>query len=172
MRATSPLSTFHSDGHSVVYQHIGPDGLSAIWRIGLDGGPPVRLDDCPIILCRRGAGWTPRGVWVCADLSDPKWEIAIYNSGATEPLRRFSFPNNRMPEPPLHWMPKEDAIGYTETAVSNIWAQPVNGGPPRQLTSFPSAASIRSIGRATVNFSTLADGVTTSDVVLMRDHSK
>lgn len=40
----------------------------------------------------------------------------------------------------LRWTPDGQAITYINTrdAVSNIWSQPISGGPPKQLTQFTS----------------------------------
>jgi len=39
-----------------------------------------------------------------------------------------------------NWTPNSTAIAYLETrnGVTNIWSQPVTGGPPMQLTHFTS----------------------------------
>ena len=62
-------------------------------------------------------------------------KIIPFDGGA--PLRRFDWPatagNPR-------WAPGGEAVEYvlTRNGVSNIWQQKVSGGPPKQITNFPS----------------------------------
>jgi Tol biopolymer transport system component len=42
------------------------------------------------------------------------------------------------PFPSVRWAPDGEALTYvvTKAGVSNIWSQPLKGGPPQQLTHF------------------------------------
>jgi hypothetical protein len=67
-------------------------------------------------------------------------------------------------------MPKDDAISFLDYAhsVANIWMLPVNGGQPRPLTSFDSG-EIFSFDWSPKGELLYSRGLTTSDVVLIRD---
>jgi Tol biopolymer transport system component len=53
------------------------------------------------------------------------------------PLQQFDWPATA---DRLHWAPGGDAVEYilTRKNVSNIWRQRLSGGPPKQITNFPS----------------------------------
>jgi hypothetical protein len=107
--------------------------------------------------------------WFCQNPSDPRWTIAILSPGAAAPERFFGFPPDRMPGELLRWVPGKNAISYVENlqGVSNIWMQPLDGSPARQVTSFTSG-HIYSFDWARDGRLVYSQGITTSDVVLMR----
>jgi len=55
------------------------------------------------------------------------------------------------------------------SGVSNIWSQPINGDPPKQLTNFKSDLIFRFALSADGSNSVLARGTQTHDAVLIRD---
>src|SRR5439155_24402705 len=72
----------------------------------------------------------------------------------------------------LRWTPDGRAIAYIDTARSNLWAQPIDGGMPRQLTHFTDHPVLdfawsRDGRRLAVSRST-----TTNDIVLFRGLKK
>ncbi|HXG64486.1 MAG TPA: hypothetical protein VNO70_05220 [Blastocatellia bacterium] len=54
------------------------------------------------------------------------------------PVRVFHIPHKVLPSRHLRWTPDGQALCYAADGdgVSNLWAQPLDGGPPRQLTHF------------------------------------
>src|SRR6185369_12541501 len=60
--------------------------------------------------------------------------VAAFEGG--EPIKTFDLPPTG--RHPLHWTPDGRSLAYIETknGVSNIVAQPLNGGTPKQLTNF------------------------------------
>ena len=54
--------------------------------------------------------------------------------------KTFDFPPCDSHEPALRWTPDGQAVTYIieRGDVSNIWRQPIAGGPPRPLTDFKS----------------------------------
>jgi Tol biopolymer transport system component len=164
----STFAKFMPDGAGLVYQHLGDDARQSIWKIPLQGGSPVRLTSTHTMypaVSSRGL----IAVWSSLKPEEPARVIAIYQPGAAEPLRLFGFPINRMPGMFLRWMPQSDAISYIETidGVSNIWMQPIAGGPPKMLTNF-TAGRIYSFDWSRDGRLAYSQGMTTSDVVLMR----
>ncbi|MGH9353004.1 MAG: TolB family protein, partial [Terriglobia bacterium] len=88
-----------------------------------------------------------------------------------EPVKAFSYKAG----PPggntvFHWSPDGQSIDYVDTrkGVSNIWAQPVAGGPPKQITHFASGATFNFAWSKKGDLA-LSRGTQTSDVVLIRD---
>jgi Tol biopolymer transport system component len=55
-----------------------------------------------------------------------------------EPIKTFSFQVATITATSAHWSADGRSILYTTSNnnVTNIWSQPVDGGPPRQVTDF------------------------------------
>ena len=71
----------------------------------------------------------------------------------------------------LRWSPDGRELSYivTRAGVSNIWSQPIDGGPPKQLTDFNSnLIFFYDWSRDGKQFA-LARGTVSSDVVLIND---
>ena len=54
-------------------------------------------------------------------------------------VETFSLPpQTEYQSPDIHWMPDSQSLTYVAThdGISNIWRQPLSGGPPKQLTNF------------------------------------
>ena len=72
----------------------------------------------------------------------------------------------------MRWTPDGQSIAYVDTTGSNIWSQPLDGGPPRQITHFSD--------RYVASFAWSRDGkrlavartTTTNDIVLLRGLKK
>ena len=71
---------------------------------------------------------------------------------------------------PIKWTSDGQALIYDATRdnVSNIWRQPVAGGPPKQLTDFKSE-KIEGFDWSRDNRLLLSRGFTTREIVLMQD---
>jgi Tol biopolymer transport system component len=69
----------------------------------------------------------------------------------------------------LRWTADGRGLTYADVAGTNVWVQPIDGGAPRQLTTFADSRKI-------ANFAWSPDGkqlavaraVTTSDIVLLK----
>jgi Tol biopolymer transport system component len=68
----------------------------------------------------------------------PPNRIAIMPIEGGQPLKIFEFPLSGTIAPSAHWAPDGKSITYTVNTnnVTNIWSQPIDGGPPKQLTDF------------------------------------
>ena len=66
--------------------------------------------------------------------ADSKWKIGIFSIDGGPPIKVFDLPEVS----PLRWMPDGKAVSYikTDNGVANLWAQPIDGGPPYQVTRF------------------------------------
>ena len=124
---------------------VSPDGhwvVCAAWpgphlrKISISGGPasdlgsfqakdPVYSPDGRFLACQR------------RDLKTNRWTTAVFP--VDQPDRFRSFPNVQSP---VQWLPDGKALAsiLTEGGVSNIWALPLDGSPPRKLTNFDDQA--------------------------------
>ena len=65
-------------------------------------------------------------------------KIAILPIEGGAPLKVFDTPPVERPPAIIRWAPDGAAVTYVgrRNSVSNIWAQPLDGGQPKQLTNF------------------------------------
>jgi Tol biopolymer transport system component len=123
------------DGNWVVYQSA--DELDpTIWKIPIEGGEPVRLTDTRALR----PSVSPDGTLVAYHYLDPepegsKWRVGIASMDGGKRLKWFDFPPNVM-QRIVRWSPDGRATVYPkeEAGLSDLWAQPLEGGPPRKIT--------------------------------------
>ena len=67
------------------------------------------------------------------------------------------------------WAPDESGLDYvvTRNGVSNIWRQPLTGGPPVQITNFSVGKIFSFAWSPDGRWLSLGSGANRSDVVLM-----
>jgi len=156
------------DGKWVVYWSLS-SGKREIWKVSIDGGKPVQLTNA------AGASLpsvSPDEKWLaCSYKEEPQKpsELAILPFAGGKPVKTFKFLPATDPRARPVWTPDGRAIAYTvqKGGVSNIVAQPIDGGAPRQLTHYDSGHifwfDISRDGQLA-----LARGSQSSDVVLIR----
>ena len=143
VRLTSGLSegfpSLSPDGRWVVY--TGYDGVrSALWRVSIDGGTPVQITDH----VATAATVSPDGRWIAftyteaADLFAPVNRLAIIPFEGGSDIKVFSIAASGSVLTLAQWAPDGKSVHYTVNTnnVSNIWSQPIEGGPPKQVTDF------------------------------------
>jgi Tol biopolymer transport system component len=156
------------DSKWVVYVSFA--GKAGLWRAPLNGGDPVQLTDRDAL----GPAVSPDGkkiaFYYIDDQPSPNQGVAVVPFEGGRPVQRFAITPSNLP-PSVRWAPDGTALLYVkdQAGVSNIWSQPVSGGPPKQVTDFKADQifnfDISSDGKQFV----LARGVATTDVVLIRD---
>ena len=122
-------------GQWVAYHSDEPNG-DRIWKMSIEGGPPIAITNKEA----RHPVFSPDGKHIACLLHDngKEWRLAVFSldgqieksfSIATAVAEQWSGPK---------WMPDGQALTYivTHGGISNIWVQPLTGGPPRQLTKF------------------------------------
>ena len=126
--------TCSPDGKWVLY---GLSSDMSVWRVPIGGGTPTQLK----IQNRNTprAQVSPDGKMLAyiawgATMSSPSVLTVVPFDGG-EPLYRFDLP---AAAGGFRWAPAGKALDYmlTRGGVSNIWRQPLAGGPPKQITDF------------------------------------
>ncbi|HEY2867636.1 MAG TPA: protein kinase [Pyrinomonadaceae bacterium] len=126
------------DGQTVVFQSGGPNeemDVSTLWSVSIDGGEPVQLTNYP----SSTADISPDGKSIAfryKETPDSQMKLGIISIAGGRPIKSFDLRAN----PRLRWSPDGQLVTYIKNndGVSNVWAQPVNGDPPRPLTKFTS----------------------------------
>jgi serine/threonine protein kinase len=159
------------DGKWVVYTLLGA-GKPTLWRVSIDGGAPQQLTD----KYTAAAALSPEGKSLACLYREGQpnspLKLAIFPLEGGQPTQVFDAPIHAedvslVPAP--RWTTDGRALTYvvTSAGVSNIWLQPINGGTPKQLTTFK-ADRIFSFdwsrdGKQVI----VARGMVASDVVLI-----
>jgi Tol biopolymer transport system component len=128
------------DGQWVVYHRADSNQTITLWKLGIDGGTPVPLTRKTSLRPTV----SPDGKWIAYwQFSDPpgqRAQLAIIPSAGEEPPRVFEVALSTVAgwDGILQWTADGHALTYVDYRDNkqNIWKQPVDGGPPSQLTDF------------------------------------
>ncbi len=163
---------------------ISPDGKWMAYysyetgpaKVSIQGGTPVSLDmegGYPAI--------SADGRWIAFDRDDEKnhrSQIKIIAADGSGSPRFLPFSSedqvprsSNMGSLPIRWTASGDAITYVRTkeGVSNLWAQPVSGGPAKQVTHFTSGYIWRHAWSPDGKYLALARGNFSIDAVMLTD---
>ena len=161
---------FTTDSRFAVYHQTDLNGAYNLWRVPILGGEPARLTTAltmhPAVSPHDGQ----IAAWWSNTIENPHWKIATFSPSGGDPQRIFTPAAAAYPDTALSWTPSGNAITYLDHAkgAANIWRQPLDGAPLRQLTDFTSG-DIYSFDWSKDNQLLYSRGLTTSDVVLIRD---
>ena len=125
------------DGRYVIFSS-NREGEYLLYKVSVEGGESVRLSET-----REAADYpevSPDGRLVAFVHADPKAggrRLSIISAEGGPVLKSF---DARGHWGPVRWTPDGRAVAYpvTTAGVSNLWAQPLDGGPARRLTDFKS----------------------------------
>jgi len=139
-----------------------------LWRVALQGGAPDQLNHYASVF----PSVSPDGKWIAFDYSSPQGnKLAVIPFSGGPPVRTFDYPGSPTPGyPVLHWTldGRELTFLLDKQGVTNIWSQALDGGPPRQLTSFPSGLIYNFAWSPDGKQIAIARGSHSEDVILIR----
>jgi eukaryotic-like serine/threonine-protein kinase len=160
------------DGQWVVYETLNKDG-HVLMKVPIDGGPPLNVSnrsgesatvspDGKMIafLGEEGSGTNARAVW-----------LVVPSSGGA-PLYTLNADPRRGDR--LRFTPDGKSLAYAvdQHGISNIWAIPLAGGPPKQLTDFKSDGIFDFAWSRDGKSMALSRGQVSRDVVLLTDTTR
>lgn len=153
-------SSWSPDGRWVVYVQQAA-GQQSVWRVSIDGGQPLQLTNVD----SESPVFSPDGKLIACSYGN---KVAIIPADGGQPLKTFDIPTPFIIEPGFQWTPDGRALTYVDTrgGVSNIWSQPVVGGPRKQITDFKSD-EIASFALSRDGQFAISRGTETGDVVLI-----
>jgi eukaryotic-like serine/threonine-protein kinase len=159
---------FSSDGKWVIYTKLG-ELKAALWKVPIDGGQAARLTESSIA---TSPAVSPDGKLIACYYVDQltgKRQLALVPFESGQPLKTFELPPTIYPSSNLRWTTDGHAIAYIDTRkhVSNIWAQAIEGGPPKQLTDFKNDQIFYFDWSIDGKRLVLARGAVSNDVVLI-----
>lgn len=168
---TESLPTISPDGKWVAY--ISIKEKPTLWKLALDGSEPKQLTD--------------KFAWAPAISPDGKLVACIYAEDATgpyslalipaeggPPVKVFSLPQTVMGMAGIRWTVDGSSIVYIndEHDVSNLWSQPIDGKPAKQLTRFDSSKIFRFAWSPNGKQVMLERGANLRDVVLITNSTQ
>jgi eukaryotic-like serine/threonine-protein kinase len=133
------LPAISPDGKSVVYTSLGAT-KPTVWKVSIEGGDAreltSRVATNPLV--------SPDGKFVAYlypeshDPFAPSNRIAIIPFEGGDPIKTLPFPAGIRIQTIAQWSPDGKSILYNSTVnnVTNIWSQPLDGGPAKQVTDF------------------------------------
>jgi serine/threonine protein kinase/dipeptidyl aminopeptidase/acylaminoacyl peptidase len=156
------------DGKWVVYASL-LSGRGELWKVAIDGGKPVQLTKAGDT---NSTSVSPDGKWIaCVYAADPQKAsgLGILPFAGGKPVKTFQVPPASVSARDFAWMPDGRSILYIvqKGGVSNLMAQPIDGGAPKQVTHYDSG-HIFSFDISRGGQLALARGSQSSDVVLIR----
>ncbi len=133
------LPSISPDGKWVVYASLGAT-KPTVWKVSIDGGEPKeltsRVSTNPLV--------SPDGKFVAYlypeshDPFAPANRIALIPIEGGEPIKTFEFQGGVRIQTIAQWSADGKSILYnvTNNNATNLWSQPLDGGPPKQITDF------------------------------------
>jgi Tol biopolymer transport system component/DNA-binding winged helix-turn-helix (wHTH) protein len=117
------------DGQWVVYTALNA-GKSTLWKVPLEGGEAQPITDQP----SHRPLISPDGKYIACIYGG---QLSILPFSGGEPVKTFNAIPLVYPQI-IRWMPDSRALTYLDVqkGVTNIWSQPIDGAPPRQVTNF------------------------------------
>ena len=157
-----------TDGRWIVF-HSWRTGRQTLWKISIDGGEPVQITDMFII----DHSIAPDGKSIACFYRDEKpnapVRLVILPFEGGTPIKMFDMPPTVGGRP--GWTSDGKSVTFydSRSGTPNLWSQPLDGGPMKQLTDFkPDGVTARALSRDG-KFIALARGTVTSDVILISD---
>ncbi|HET9712073.1 MAG TPA: DPP IV N-terminal domain-containing protein [Pyrinomonadaceae bacterium] len=136
--ATDSFPSITPDGRWVVYSNF--DGVKpTIWKVSIDGGKPFQITPHSA----SAAVVSPDGnslAYLYSETSDQyvpnRLAVTSFEGGGS--MKTFEIPLSPSVLTVLQWSPDGKSVLYTATSnnVTNIWSQPLDGGPAKQVTNF------------------------------------
>ena len=159
-------ATISPDGRWIAYMSMA-NGKRSLRRMDADGTHQAILSDKPML--PESPAISPDGRRVAFLAHDPvahSDQIVVIPAGGGEPAKTFNVPGYCA----FQWTPAGDAVAFVrgDNGAQNIWAQPLNGGPARQITHFREGAIFRFAWSWSGKQLALVQVRSTSDAVLIR----
>jgi eukaryotic-like serine/threonine-protein kinase len=162
---------FSADSKWIFYQHFESGVSASIWKVAVEGGTPIKVVEGFAI---RPAP-SPDGKYLACwwnDAQQSRWRPLIISLETGKQVHSFEIPPSVIVQwdTNLRWSADSRSLIYVDAraGIENLKMQPIEGGPPRQLTNYPQA-EIFSYDVARDGTLVTSRGVITTDVVLITD---
>jgi serine/threonine protein kinase len=163
--------TWSPDGKWVLYTPLSNMAKPTIWKVPAEGGPSAQVSDRMAL--QPIASQDGKLIAACTSEKDSAGinKIGIFQFDNGQLVKVLNIEGFRREGGGFRWAPNGKAITYIDNreGVSNIWSQPLDGGPPKQITDFKTDQIFRFDWSRDGKQLACSRGVETTDVVLLRD---
>ncbi len=156
------------DGQWVVYASMN-SGKLTLWKVSIDGGDPVQLNDIMANLPTISPDGKEVASFYWPESVNDSHGVMILPFAGGRSTKRFNILGDSINGFVLRWSPDGSAILHLREDLLNIWSQPVDGGKPSQLTNFHGDQIFNFAWSHDGKWLALARGKVTEDVVLISD---
>lgn len=155
-----------ADGRSVFYISSMTASGQTLQRVPIEGGPSTRVSDDNAF---GPPSVSPDGQHIALSTQDPV-SHQIARLGVVSPItgRTVQVLGGTRPRPPYHWTPDGHTITHLDDTETTIWAQPLDGGPPKALVKFTDEQRIFAYAWAKDGQLAVVRGTVMRDVVLLK----
>lgn len=163
--------TCSPDGKFVFY--ISMEAPQRIMRVPIEGGDSQIVGDVPGQTVRGTMRVSPDGRFLAfpydQERPKPLSKLAVVSARTGETVKTYDAPGGIYRESCLRWSPDGKGLQYllTKGDVTNVWDQPLAGGPPHQVTKFTAGRTFDFNWTADGKQLLLSRGELQSDVVLL-----
>ena len=166
---------FSMDGKSILYEHFEPGVSATTWRVPIEGGTPEKVTDGFVSRPTPSMDGKWLAFWQNDGQPGSSWRIGLFSLESGKLTRTFAVaPTVRVGwDAILRWSADSRSVTYVDNrgGMENLWAQPIDGSTPKQLTNFTDG-KIFSFDWSRDGSLVTSKGVITSDVVLITDAVK
>ncbi|MEO6390965.1 MAG: winged helix-turn-helix domain-containing protein [Pyrinomonadaceae bacterium] len=168
--AQSSMPDSSPDGRWVVYAW-SQNEKTTVWKVSIDGGTPVQLTDYECFAPSFSPDGRSISCIIPSESVAQNGSIAVIPATGGAPLKTFNVVPFSWSYLRARWTPDGQSFIFrdSESYVSNLWKQPLAGGPPRQLTNFKTEIIFNYAFSRDGQRLILSRGQTLSNVVLIRD---
>jgi serine/threonine protein kinase len=126
------------DGRFVIFTS-DRSGISTLWKVSIEGGVPVQLTNHLSQLPSISTDGKLIAYFYTDERANNQPKLSIIPFEGGEPLKTIDLPRSVQPIA-FAWMPDDRSVAYLDNSsgILNIWAEPIDGGAPKQLTNFKS----------------------------------
>jgi Tol biopolymer transport system component len=165
---------FSPDGQWIVY--YWDRGLDFLWKMPVEGGNALKLGEFdsnwPAVSPdgRYIAAWTYSD-YLLEGVTASRNQLLILSFETGQVVKVLEVPQSSQSTSNLQWSGDGRAVMFVDvkSGVANIWSQPIDGGAPKQLTSFKSDLITSFAWSRDGKELVCSRGSVTSDVVLITD---
>ncbi|NJM52499.1 MAG: protein kinase [Blastocatellia bacterium] len=162
---------FTPDGKWIIYKQMESADLSTIWKINVEDKRTVQLTR----IVSSSPTVSPDGKFFACYYSTPEYigtpdKLAIISIDGGQPLKLLDFPLV-LKSKQFRWANDGKSLIYIDKRdrIDNLWAQPISGEPPKQLTFFDSGKIYKFALAPDGKGFAFSRGNESSDVVMFSD---